>query len=304
MKILEPIRRSLEKRISLSYLFINDGSTDTTAALLEEWEILPHVRVIHLLHNFGHSAAIACGIEHCEADAVILMDADLQDDPQAIPQMIQKWQDGSKSVVAERTSRAESHRFLFRAFYLLLHKISPSFPQFPFGTFCLLDRSTLEQVRLYRERTRYFPGIVALASPRLDSIPVARQRRAHGGSRVGMWGLIHLALTAFLSFSTAPVRFVSFVGLLCSGGALAGALTIVAVKLFTTLAIPGWASMMTAISFFSGIQLLCLGILGEYVARIYDEVKQRPLYLIAPREEPLVKSHFRSQKAHTSAASF
>ncbi len=278
---LDKTRIALAGQATLSYLFINDGSTDGTTELLRTLhQQRGDLRIVELLHNFGHAAALACGLDHFEGDLALFMDADLQDPPEALPMLFSEWKKGAKTVVVERSSRSERNQFPFKLFYFLLRQTSRNVPPVNFGTHSLLDKQVVERMKVHKERNRYFPGLIAFSSSSIQSIPWSRGERLHGDSRVGFWGLSHLALTAFLSFSSAPIRLVSIVGLICSVGALLGASIIVSVKLFTHWAIPGWASTMSLLFFGSGIQLLCLGILGEYVARIYDEVKGRPLYWV------------------------
>lgn len=278
---LDKNRIALAGQATLSYLFINDGSTDGTTELLRTLHRQRgDVRVVELLHNFGHAAALACGLDYFEGDLALFMDADLQDPPEALPMLFSEWKKGAQTVVVERSSRPERNRFFFKLFYFLLRKTSRNVPPVNFGTHSLLDKQVVKRMKVHKERNRYFPGLIAFSSSSIKSIPWSRGERLHGNSRVGFWGLSHLALTAFLSFSSAPIRLVSLVGIICSVGALLGASIIVSVKLFTNWAIPGWASTMSLLFFASGIQLLCLGILGEYVARIYDEVKGRPLYWV------------------------
>lgn len=281
IKELDAVITDLDGKATVSYLFVNDGSDDGSKQLLQRiHKDRSDIRIVELIHNFGHAAAITCGIEHFEGDAAVLMDADLQDAPTALIEMYESWEKGAKTVVAERGERKEKSRFLFRTFYFLLHKTAQSLPPINFGTHCLLDKSVVERLKQIRERNRYFPGLVSYSSGEILPIRVDRQSRAHGKSRVGFFGLINLAMTAFLSFSSVPVRMVSLLGLFCSGGALLAGFTFIFIRVFTSKAIPGWASMMTAIAFATGIQLLCIGIIGEYIARIYDEVKQRPLYWV------------------------
>ncbi|MFM8269952.1 MAG: glycosyltransferase family 2 protein [Pseudomonadota bacterium] len=284
---LDRARASLGCEATLSYLFINDGSIDGTTELLRTLHSQRRdIRVVELLHNFGHSSALACGLDYFKGDLALFMDADLQDSPAALPHLFSAWKRGAKTVVVERSERPEKYGILFKAFYFLLRKASKSLPPINFGTHSLLDKSVVERMRVHKERNRYFPGLVAYSSNQIESVAFPRGERKHGKSRVGFWGLSHLALTAFLSFSSAPIRLVSFLGSLCALGALLGASIIVSVKLFTDWAIPGWASTMSLLFFSSGVQLLCLGILGEYVARIYDEVKGRPLYWVGSALEP------------------
>ncbi|MBY0371622.1 glycosyltransferase family 2 protein [bacterium] len=263
------------------YLFVNDGSSDGSAELLESLaQHRSNVRVVNLIHNFGHSAALACGLDHFFGDILVIMDADLQDSPDAIVPLFEAWKGGAKTVVVERGERKEKTRFLFQAFYFLLHKTAKSLPPLNFGTHCLLDRSVVQRLRDLPERNRYLPGLVAYVSGPIKAVKIDRGARLHGESRVGSWGLIQLAVTALLSFSNFPIRLVSFFGLAASATSLAAGLAFIGIKIFTNAAIPGWASLMTAVAFGSGLQLLCLGLIGEYIARIYDEVKQRPLYLV------------------------
>lgn len=281
IKRVDAVKQLMTTEAHVSFLFINDGSKDGSAELLNRLHAERNdIRVVHLVHNFGHGPALACGVENFRGDIALFMDADLQDPPEAIPEMFQAWKQGAKTVVAERSSRSESNKVLFNTFYFLLHKIAPTLPPVNFGTHCLLDSIVIERIKQLKEKNRYFPGLVGFASSKVEAVPVHRLKRNEGSSRVGIKGLVHLAVTAFLSFSSMPVRLVSFLGLLASLTALASGSVIVSIKLFTNLAIPGWASTMSALAFGSGIQLLCLGIIGEYIARIYDEVKQRPLYLV------------------------
>lgn len=285
---LQPLLRQLDtaagmvkEEATVGFLFINDGSHDGSTELLHRlYRQREDIRIVDLIHNFGHAAALAAGIDHFEGDIAVIMDADLQDTPSALNDLFQQWKKGAKTVVAERGDRKEKNRLLFKAFYFTFHKIARTLPPINFGTHCLLDKSVVMRLRQMKERNRYLPGLVSYTSREIVPVRVDRQARAHGKSRVGMFGLMNLAVTALLSFSSTPVKMVSVLGLLCAGGSLSSGLFIVAIKLFTERAIPGWASMMTAIFFASGIQLLCLGIIGEYIARIYDEVKDRPLYLV------------------------
>lgn len=281
VKQLDTVQEKLSTQASLSYLFINDGSTDGSKELLERlFKEREDIRVVNLIHNFGHGAALSAGIDYFEGDIAVFMDADLQDSPLSLIDMFIAWQQGSKTVVAERGERKEKGRVLFKAFYYLLHKSSRKLPPISFGTHCLLDKRVVQRMKSIKERNRYFPGLVTFSSNEITAIKMNRSARVHGESRVGALGLFNLAVTAILSFSSMPVRLVSLFGILASCGALTTGLVIMAIKIFTSRAIPGWASMMTAVAFGSGVQLMCLGIIGEYIARIYDEVKDRPLYLV------------------------
>lgn len=281
LRELDRVAEKLKAEAEIRYLFVNDGSTDGSAQLLARLATQREdLRCVDLIHNFGHAAALAAGIDTFQGDVLVIMDADMQDSPDALIGLFEAWKKGAKTVVVERGERKERSAFAFKAFYFLLHKVARKLPPLNFGTHCLLDATVVRRLRALPERNRYLPGLVAYSSGPIASIRIDRGARLHGESRVGSLGLIQLAMTALLSFSNVPIRLVSFFGLLGAASSLTAGIIFIAIKIFTPLAIPGWASMMTAVAFASGIQLLCLGLLGEYVARIYDEVKQRPLYLI------------------------
>lgn len=282
---LDEVKTKLSSQATLSYLFINDGSTDGTSALLQRLhKERTDLRFVQLIHNFGHGAALACGIDFFQGDLALFMDADLQDPPSALPLLLEEYKKGADTVVVSRSERSETLSILFKTFYFLLHKTSKGLPSISFGTHSLIHRSVIERMKTQKERHRYFPGLVSFCSSSIAAVHLARGKRAFGKSRVGLLGLGHLGFTALMGYSSAPIRLVALIGTLCSVGSVLGGVAIVALKVFTHLAIPGWASTLSLIFFASGIQLFCLAILGEYVARIYDEVKQRPLYW--------VKDHF------------
>ena len=290
---------SFASEVIVTYVFVNDGSTDGSTEMLHALHRdRKDVKVIDLIHNFGHASAITCGIENFNSDIAILMDSDLQDDPDSVETMYRAWKKGAKTVVAERLKRKEKTRLLFGAFYFLLHKVNRSLPPINFGTHCLLDRSVVQRIQKLSEKNRYFPGLVSFSSSKIHAIPMNRNARAAGSSRVGFIGLINLALSAFLSFSTVPIRLVSFLGFGTSLLGFTAASVVTYVKLFTDEAIPGWASTISSIGLTSGVQLLCLGIIGEYVGRIYDEVKDRPAYLIDNVLEPESR---KKEKDHSAA---
>lgn len=281
LRLLDGAKKKIEHEATVSYLFVNDGSTDGSKqmilALVKERN---DVRMVDLIHNFGHGAAITAGLDHFQGDIAVLMDADLQDNPDALSVMFDQWKRGSSTVVAERGQRKERNRLFFKLFYRLLHKTARQLPPVAFGTHCLLDRNVVDRLKQLKEKNRYFPGLVSFSSDSITPVVIDRDKRKHGESRVGFVGLINLAITALLSFSSTPVKLVSVLGLCCAAAALCAVMVIIGIKAFTAAAIPGWASLMTVMFFGSGIQLLCLGIIGEYIARIYDEVKQRPLYMV------------------------
>jgi polyisoprenyl-phosphate glycosyltransferase len=278
---IDQVTSKLRAKAQFHFLFVDDGSTDGSSHVLRKLaDNRDDTRVVRLSKNFGHANALAAGIAHFQSDALIVMDADLQDSPNAITGLLEAWLNGANTVVVERGDRTERAKWLFKAFHFLFRRFGEKVPDIAFGTHCLIDHSVVARLKELPERSRYLPGLVAFSSGRIASIKLDRGARQHGESRVGTWGLFRLAVTALLSFSSLPIHLVSLFGLLASLSAAAAGVVIVGIRLLTDFAIPGWASMMTAIAFASGIQLFCLGLMGEYVARIYEEVKRRPLYWV------------------------
>jgi len=263
---------------------VDDGSTDGSSELLDELaEQYPgELTVVHLSRNFGHSAAVSAGLGHCTADVVVLMDADLQDDPQAMSAMFAKWREGYDVAYAVRSSRDASlpSRFVFSAFYRILGWMAAIRLPHDAGNFGLMDRRVVDALQALPERNRYLPGLRAWLGFRQIGVPVPRRKRYGKDSRVGIRGLWKLAMNAVFSFSYVPLFVFRFLGLAALG--LSGFLIFFALyhRLISGLAIQAWASQLIAISFFGGVNLMGISIVGEYVARIYDEVKSRPAFLV------------------------
>jgi dolichol-phosphate mannosyltransferase len=265
-------------------IFVNDGSTDGSQSALEQLASDdPQVRVIHFSRNFGHQAAIQAGLRHATGHCVVLMDSDLQDEPEVIARFLDEWQAGSDVVYALRSERPEAlwKRVLFDTFHTLMAKISATPIPAHAGNFCLMDRRVVRQIVQLGERDRYLPGLRAWVGFTQKGIEVRRGARYDSTPRVSLWGLCRLAKTAVFSFSALPLAIFYWIGLVSLGvfGATSGFALFC--KLFTSYAIPGWTSEMILASFFGAINALGISILGEYVTRIYDQVRSRPLYLIA-----------------------
>jgi dolichol-phosphate mannosyltransferase len=240
---------------------------------------------LRLSRNFGHQPALTAGLDCAMGDAVILMDADLQDRPEAIADLVREWQGGTQVVYAVRASRRESWllRTAFKGFYRVLGRMSRLHLPADAGIFGLLDRAVVNVLKSMPERNRYFPGLRAYAGFTQKGVSVPRDARFSGASRVHVSGLIRLALDGLVAFSFVPLRLCTFAGLVVSAGAFAYIVRILYKKWVSLEAIPGWASTLTAILFLGGLQLLMLGVLGEYVGRIYEEVKGRPYYIVAEK---------------------
>jgi len=270
-------------------VFINDGSSDDSLALMrlikDEFSNRAEIVILDLARNFGHQAAVTAGVENSTGDAILVMDTDLQDDPAVIPEMIAKWRAGADVVYATRTSREEPLplRILFKTYYLVFSRITPIEIPHAAGNFGLIDRRVAEEMRLLPEHNRYYPGLRAWVGFRQDGVDSPRRARASGASRVGFLGLTELALNGLFGFSALPLRLAFAVAILLALAGVTGIAVIFYIKIFTNLAVPMWSSIMTLIIFTASAQFFLIGLLGEYVARIYTEVKHRPNYIIRDR---------------------
>lgn len=272
-------------------VYVNDGSTDRTGELLQRLHSEdPRVCVVEFARNFGHQMAVTAGIDQAGGDAVVVIDADLQDPPQAIPQMVQLWKEGYQVVYGQRVERPGEPRLrlaAIRLFYRGLRWCSDTPMPMDSGDFRLLDRQVVDALRRMPEHDRYLRGMISWAGFRQVALPYCRSRRFAGVSKYPLSKLVRLAADAVLSFSMAPLRLATGLGLVTLLVALmAGCGMSVAAILGSSPAPTGWLAL--AISMFAAVQLTCLGIVGEYVGRIYREIKQRPLYLVSqtlPRRE-------------------
>lgn len=265
-------------------IFVNDGSTDCSRQMLTDLSQQHHnVKVLNLSRNFGHQPAITAGIDYAQGDAVILMDGDLQDDPEAIHTFIDFWKQGYDVVYALRKNRKEHwlKRFAFKAFYYLQTKLSDINLPRDAGIFSLLDRRVIQCLRQMPERNKYLSGLRAYAGFRQVGVMVERGPRYHGQPRVSIRKLFKLAFDGIFSFSTLPIRLVTYLGIVFSIAAFALALIGLFFKYILALEFLDWPFGLTTIFFIGGVQLLSLGIIGEYIGRIYEEVKQRPYYVVA-----------------------
>ncbi len=264
-------------------VFVNDGSTDGSDVILDRIAAAnPHVRVLHFSRNFGHQAAVQAGLEHARGDAVIVMDSDLQDDPIAICEFVAKWRDGFDVVYAERRQRKEAlpKRMLFYAFYRCLNAISDTPLPNDAGNFGLIDRRVVDTIVSLKDADRYFPGLRRWVGFRQTGVPVERLERHDDCPRVTLAGLFRLAKSAIFSFSRFPLMmFYGVAGLSAVVFVLFIGFTMYH-KFISGLAIPGWTSVIATASFFGALNALGIGILGEYVVRIYDQVRARPGYIV------------------------
>ncbi|MGO3742421.1 glycosyltransferase family 2 protein [Kerstersia sp.] len=265
-------------------VFVNDGSRDATESMVAALAISdPLVSLVSFTRNFGKEAALFAGLEHATGDAVIPIDVDLQDPIEVIPVLVEKWLAGADMVLAKRMDRS-SDGFLKRKtaewFYRLHNKISHPKIEENVGDFRLMSRSLVEQIILLPERNLFMKGILSWIGGTVDVVEYARAPRTAGQSKFNGWKLWNLGLEGLTSFSTLPIRFWTYLGLCVAGGAFFYGCWSIINKLFLDDSVPGYSSLIVSILFLGGVQLIGIGLLGEYVGRIYVEVKRRPRYVL------------------------
>jgi polyisoprenyl-phosphate glycosyltransferase len=267
-------------------VLVNDGSADATAEILDRLASTdPRVRVVHLSRNFGHQAALTAGLEHAVGDAVAMIDADLQDPPELIPTMVARWEEGSDVVYAVRRQREGETAFKLATaswFYKLFDKLAQVDLEPNSGDFRLLDRRALDALLTMTERSRFLRGMTVWVGFTQTAVPYEREARHAGETKYTLRKMLRFSLDAIASFSHLPLQLATYVGLVSATVAFV-AIPIVAVLRLSGSYLPGFGSLTIAILLLGGIQLIALGVIGEYVGRIYDEVKHRPLYIV--REE-------------------
>jgi len=269
-------------------VIVDDGSTDDTAAAVAPWLPKGGVRYLRLSRNFGKEHALTAGIDHAGGEVVVLMDADLQHPVEIIAKMVAAWQGGADMVCAARASRADeslAKRIGTALFYWMVNR-KGSKVQIPVdaGDFRLMDRCVVDALKSLPERNRFMKGLYAWVGFRTEIIDYQPAERQAGQSSFSMRSLVRLALTGVTAFSNVPLRLWSALGALIAVGAIGFGFLIVIEHFIRGHDVPGWATLVTSLMFFSGVQLLSIGILGEYVGRIFDEVKQRPIYLVASEQ--------------------
>ena len=274
----------LEKEnLEFEILFVDDGSNDDRAQKLNDLESTDErVHVVGLARNFGHQVAITAGLDFARGKAVAVMDADLQDPPEVLPNFILKWREGYDVVFAVREQRKEGwlKRTSYAVFYRLLRHISNIDIPLDAGDFCIMDRRVVDLLKGMPERNRFVRGIRSWVGLRQIGVSFERHARYAGTSKYTVGRLMLLALDGLISFSYVPLRIITFLGLGVSLLSMAMAIFFFVKKLFYGLSPPGYASIIVSIFFLAGIQLVTLGVIGEYVGRIFEEAKQRPMYIL------------------------
>src|SRR5947209_13562071 len=285
-------------------VYVNDGSRDSSLSLLLEIQKQDtHVSVVEFSRNFGHQAALTAGLQTARGDAIILMDGDFQDPPDLLPQLVEAWRSGAKVVIAERTSRAEKgiRGKLFPLFYKILGFISDFPIPLNAGIFGLLDRQAADAINNLQEGNRYLPGLRSWVGFPTAVVYYDRADRAAGEPKQTLLKLFKYAMDAIFSFSYKPLR----VGLALGGLIVTAALLVGLGLLVAAIAghgIVNNAGTVLSILFLGGVQLICIGLLGEYIGRIYDEVRRRPLYLIHKLHQPTIRVASLTEKTFREVA--
>lgn len=285
---------------SYEIVCVNDGSRDQTLELLVAAHLAdPRIKVIDLSRNFGKEVALTAALDFAQGDAVIPIDADLQDPPELIPVMVEKWQSGYEMVVAVRSERRSDtfgKRFTAAFFYKVMANVADTPIPMNAGDFRLMDRKVVEALRQLPERTRFMKGLFSWVGFKTAHIRYKRDPRAAGKTKWRYWDLWNLALEGLFSFTTLPLRIWTYLGAFLSIFSMFYVIYVVFRTLILGSDVPGYASIIVAILFFSGINLVGLGILGEYLGRIFIEVKRRPLYVV---RDTLGVQEFGMRKADT-----
>lgn len=276
-------------------VYVDDGSKDDTAALLTQLHCddPQHVVLLRLSRNFGHQPAVTAGLSVARGDAVVIIDADLQDPPELIAEMVRIWRSGYQVVYGIRDSREGETGFKIataKLFYRVINSLSEVQIPVDTGDFRLIDRCVVDALAQMPERARLLRGMASWIGFSQIGIHYHRSRRFAGETKYPLKHMLSLALDGIVSFSTVPLRLVTIIGLLSALGALIGIIFSLAVRLLTHAWVRGWAISFIGMLFMSGVQMLCIGILGEYIGRIYTETKQRPLFILrevlsSPRNE-------------------
>ena len=265
-------------------VFVDDGSTDGGRDRLAHWaKQKKEIKAIIFSRNFGKEAAVSAGLDHAEGDVVIVMDVDLQDPPELILDFIAKWREGYDVVYgvrADRQSDSFAKRFTAGKFYQFFNKIAGVKIPENTGDFRLMDRKVVDAINKLPERSRFMKGLFAWVGYRSIGVPYARPERSAGVSKFNYWRLWNFAIDGFVSFSSAPLRVWSYVGAAVAAFSFLYASFIILRTIVTGVDVPGYASLLTFMLFLGGIQIISVGVLGEYISRLFTEAKQRPIYLV------------------------
>jgi len=282
---IDSVMRSTHEEYEL--IFINDGSQDKTSAIIESLHEKDHsVKLLSFSRNFGHQVAITAGMDSASGQAVIVIDSDLQDPPEVILEMIKKWKEGYDVVYGKRIRRKEKSLFkkaTAAIFYRALRSMTDSDIPVDVGDFRLIDRRVCDVMKGFTEKNRYVRGLVSWVGFRQAAVEYERDERFAGKTKYSLGKMIKFAIDAATSFSHKPLKIASYLGVFFSGVSFVYLLVVLYERVFTEKTVVGWTSIVAVNLFFNGIVLVILGAIGEYIGRIYDESKNRPLYIVSSR---------------------
>lgn len=284
-ELFERLRNTLEGiKVNYEIIFIDDGSTDNSLKILRDFYLKDkRFKAISFSRNFGHQIAVSAGLDLAFGKAVVIIDADLQDPPEVIPDLIKKWKEGYQVVYTIRKKRKENlfKRAAYKVYYQILRKLADIDIPLDSGDFCLMDKRVVKLIRSLPERTRFIRGLRSWVGFRQIGIEYERDKRFAGKPKYTFGKLLTLALDGIISFSGVPLKLAIIVGFIISSFSLIYTLYIVVNRIFNTAnQVPGWTTIVVAVIFLGGVQLIIIGLVGEYITRIFNEVKNRPLYIL------------------------
>lgn len=281
---LSHVLQRIQNKYNYELIFVNDGSKDDTKELLTFIAHSdPHVKIVDFSRNFGHQIAVTAGIDHASGDAVVLIDADLQDPPELILEFIENWESGYDVVYAVRRKRDGESLFkklTAKWFYRTLRSLTDVEIPLDTGDFRLMDRKVVDVLKSIKERHRFIRGLVSWVGFKQIGIEYDRAERFAGETKYPLKKMFRFSVDAITSFSFLPLRVASILGITSSSFGIIGILIALYLRLGTNITLPGWTSLMIVVLFLGGLQLFILGVIGEYIGRIYDETRNRPLYIV------------------------
>lgn len=282
--IAEKLHSILQSYPNYELIFVDDGSHDATLEQLKELHQQDHrVQYISFSNNFGHMNALRAGLDHASGDAVVCLDADMQHPPELIPELISKWQEGYDIVYTVRKETQDERFFkklTSRLFYSLINKLSNLDIKPGAADFRLMDKNVVQALRQFKETCVFYRGLIANIGFKQTFIPYIPQQRLHGETKYNLKKMVAFALDGITAFSVVPLRFASLAGVFVSFFSFAYAVYAILVRILGIHTVPGWSSLLCGIFFLGGIQLIMIGILGEYIGKLFLEVKRRPNYII------------------------
>jgi dolichol-phosphate mannosyltransferase len=279
----ERVRRALSTVDSFEIVFVDDGSRDGSVSVISDLQSRdPSIRLVRFSRNFGHQAALSAGLDHARGDAVILMDADLQDPPELLPELLNQWEAGYDVVYAVRQKREEGlfKRASARLYYRMLRKVADVDIPVDTGDFCLMDRKVVEVLRKLPERNRFLRGLRSWIGFRQVGVAYERPARHAGEVKYTLRKMFKLASDGIMAFTSMPLRLASFLGVLTAAAGMAYMVVALFDRFVRHSTTQGWASLVAVVLVVGGAQLIVTGVLGAYIARIYEETKARPMYIV------------------------